>query len=103
VANVNPKKPKDIRSKAADLIYKASWPHSITPESVIVELTQQTEQDILWAIEEFEKELFSNRIAKMNPQKEESIKRSVVLDAVLFSLRYVKEKVAEKYKIQDNS
>lgn len=100
---VNSKKPKDIRSKAADLVYKASWPHNFPPERAIVELTQQVEQDILWAIGEFEKELFSNRIAKMNPEKGESIKRSVVLDAVLFSLRYVKEKVAEKYKIRKNS
>ncbi len=60
----------------------------------------KTEQDILWAFEQFEKELFSNRIAKMDPEKEETLKRSVVLDAVLFSLRHVKKLVKDKYHIQ---
>ena len=98
----NSKKPNDIRSKAADLVYKAHWPSRITPEGAIIELTKQAEQDVLWAFEQFEKELFGNRIAKMDPEKEEPIKRSVVLDAVLFSLRYIKEKVKHKYYIEGN-
>lgn len=98
----NMKKKKDIRDLAAELVYQADWHGNKTPEGVIVDLTQQTEKDILWAFEQFEKELFGNRIAKMDPEKEEVVKRSVILDAVLFSLRDVKEKIKNKYHIEGN-
>jgi len=100
VKTENSNKPEDIRSLAADLIYGRNIK---TPEGAIVALTKQAEKDVLWAIKQFEDELFVNRISKMDPEKEESIKRSVILDAVLFSLRHVKEKVKEKYKIEINS
>ena len=89
----------DIRSLTADIVYSANW-RGTSPEEVLVKLTKQTEKDILWSFKQFEKELFGNRISKMDPQNEEPIKRSVILDAVLFSLRYVKEIIRKKYHIE---
>ena len=92
-------KNKDIRSLAADLVYKASWPGTISPEEAIIKIIKIAEQAALKALADLDKDFVQRLPFPCNKRLANALKRNLILDMYAWAHRTTKAKIKEEYHI----